>query len=651
MKISISPVQRIVIFLVIIIVIPLLLCNFGKTTSFYEIESAEFKSSKDQKWEYIKDRITAKDGQIFYVRKGPILIKAIRATKEDSIALERNMEELREILPHKTIDYFSNHMGIDIYEDITARHPENPVIIEPIEFYNSVITLSFHKATLRNIVNTSVLDNGSIITREDPNYRARFFGKRSLPENICFDFPDSISIDDRYKYIRYDLYRWLCLINPENQYAVSYSDGEGILNTPEFIPDFNTRTEKDIFFIQKLYSEDFMAEFESYLYANYPWRYAQKFMNKAQSKLMAYLCITLILILFFLVVFPVYNKTSFQMRYANYFISFLIIDICILYATNIYNYFVNLEIPLDLVGSFLLPLGVVSLIAFMTSWLLWGIEKIFIGNDDHVLKNYILHFLFTSITLNLPLVFIMYLNMLYGNLEYIIPFILLFIALSFLRVFLMYLHRNSEMLIRAKDVQLSQLRELQAATELNSLHAQINPHFLYNALNSIASLAHVDSDKTEKMALSLSDLFRYSVNRKGEKLSTIQEEVTMVNNYLQIEKIRFGEDLEFSLNVEDSIQETKIPRFILQPLIENSIKHGVSKIEEKGNITLDIYQKNKKLIIAVSDNGPDFPEGLISGHGLQSVFDLLRLSYGEQASMNWENLPKKKITITITSSF
>ena len=191
----------------------------------------------------------------------------------------------------------------------------------------------------------------------------------------------------------------------------------------------------------------------------------------------------------------------------------------------------------------------------------------------------------------------------------------------------------------------------QAATELNSLHAQINPHFLYNALNSIASLAHVDSYKTEKMALSLSDLFRYSVNRKGEKLTSIQEEVEMVQNYLQIEKIRFEDRLEYTIDVEDSIQKLKIPRFILQPLIENSIKHGVSKIEKKGYISLNIYQKNKKLIVAVSDNGPNFPEGLVSGHGLQSVFDLLRLSYGEQASMNWENLPKKKITITITSSF
>ncbi|NQY00590.1 MAG: hypothetical protein HRT70_05585 [Flavobacteriaceae bacterium] len=102
--------------------------------------------------------------------------------------------------------------------------------------------------------------------------------------------------------------------------------------------------------------------------------------------------------------------------------------------------------------------------------------------------------------------------------------------------------------------------------------------------------------------------------------------------------------------MDDSLQEVKIPRFILQPLIENAIKHGISKIEGHGSIELQIVTKENNLIIVVSDNGPHFPEGLVSGHGLQSVFDLLRLSYGELASMNWENLPEKKITIIINSN-
>ena len=87
--------------------------------------------------------------------------------------------------------------------------------------------------------------------------------------------------------------------------------------------------------------------------------------------------------------------------------------------------------------------------------------------------------------------------------------------------------------------------------------------------------------------------------------------------------------------------------FIIQPLIENSVKHGISKIEDKGHISLTIVKTEKGIEISVLDNGPDFPEGLVSGHGLQTVFDLLRLSYGEQASLNWQNTPQKCITITI----
>jgi len=224
------------------------------------------------------------------------------------------------------------------------------------------------------------------------------------------------------------------------------------------------------------------------------------------------------------------------------------------------------------------------------------------------------------------------------------------LIISLFRGVYIYLNHYTESIIKHKDLELSQLKELQAATELNSLHAQINPHFLYNALNSIASLAHINANKTEKMALSLSDLFRYSVNRKGEKMCTIKEEVEMVENYLKIEKIRFEDRLEFFVNVEPSLLEIKIPRFILQPIIENAVKHGISTIEEKGSIYLNITKNNNTLIISVSDNGPNFPDGLVSGHGLQSVYDLLRLSYGERAAMNWENLPKKKITISIRSN-
>ncbi|MDO3695234.1 histidine kinase [Wenyingzhuangia sp. chi5] len=210
--------------------------------------------------------------------------------------------------------------------------------------------------------------------------------------------------------------------------------------------------------------------------------------------------------------------------------------------------------------------------------------------------------------------------------------------------FFIFKERN---LIVENEMKLSNLRELKTKAELTSLQSQINPHFLYNALNSIASLAHTNADKTEKMALSLSDLFKYTINRKDKKISTVNDELEMVRSYLEIEQTRFGDRLEFVINVEDEVLQEEIPMFLLQPLVENAVKHGVSKIEDKGVIKLNIIKKDKGLEIEVTDNGPDFPEGLVSGHGLQTVYDLLRLSYGDKAALKWQNTPQKSICILI----
>jgi sensor histidine kinase YesM len=175
----------------------------------------------------------------------------------------------------------------------------------------------------------------------------------------------------------------------------------------------------------------------------------------------------------------------------------------------------------------------------------------------------------------------------------------------------------------------------------------INPHFLYNSLNSISSLAPIDAEKTQKMAHSLLNLFKYSINRKGENTSTIKEEIAIVKTYLEIEKIRFGEHLQFKIDVDKSLEKKEIPLFLIQPLVENAIKHGISKNIEDGKINIKVEKQQEEITISVADNGSNFPEGLLSGHGLQTVYDLLRLNYKDNASLNWTNHPKKKITITI----
>lgn len=235
-----------------------------------------------------------------------------------------------------------------------------------------------------------------------------------------------------------------------------------------------------------------------------------------------------------------------------------------------------------------------------------------------------------------------------------------YLALSQLFLFLMtiasiralvgYFIFKERNLIIENETKLANLRELKAKAELKSLQSQINPHFLYNSLNSIASLAPIDAQKTQKMAHSLSDLFKYSINRKDKKTSTVHDEVEMVKTYLDIEKIRFGDRLQFTVAVDTDLEKHEIPLFLIQPLVENAVKHGISKNEGVGTIDLKISKVQKEISISVSDNGPEFPEGLLSGHGLQTVFDLLRLTYGDKAALNWTNTPKKMIIITIPES-
>lgn len=195
------------------------------------------------------------------------------------------------------------------------------------------------------------------------------------------------------------------------------------------------------------------------------------------------------------------------------------------------------------------------------------------------------------------------------------------------------------------------MKELKNQAELNALHSRINPHFLYNSLNSIASLAHINPDKTENMATGLSELFRYSINKEDKTFVTVVEELEMVKKYLEIEKTRFEDKLIYKIEAKENVKEKLIPKFLIQPLAENAIKHGLSKIKEVGKITISVKQLEKDLVITIFDNGPNFPEEPVSGYGLQNLNDKLEIIYGEKAFINWENGENKNFKITLKNQF
>lgn len=217
--------------------------------------------------------------------------------------------------------------------------------------------------------------------------------------------------------------------------------------------------------------------------------------------------------------------------------------------------------------------------------------------------------------------------------------------LSILRAFYLFLSKKSENIIRKKDLELAKMSELHKQAELQSLRSKINPHFLYNSLNSIASLASFDAQKTEQMALALSDFFKYSINREQKQLNSLSEELNAVRTYLEIEKVRFGERLSFEIDCPDELLEIPIPQLLIQPLVENAIKHGLSQITEKGMVKIVVSKTGKILNIRVYDNGPDFPDGPLTGFGIRNTQERIVLLYGEKASVNWKNGENKFIEI------
>jgi len=190
---------------------------------------------------------------------------------------------------------------------------------------------------------------------------------------------------------------------------------------------------------------------------------------------------------------------------------------------------------------------------------------------------------------------------------------------------------------------------LNSESELASLQSSVNPHFLYNSLNSIAALSTRDPEKTRKMAFALSDFYRYNTNRNGDPFSTLGEEIEMLKTYLEIEKIRFEDKLNYSINVGENLKDERIPHFLLQPLVENAVKYGYNKSKNQTTIQIDVRMEGQKLKIEIGDNGEDFKEDMQKGFGLKSVTKKLKLLYPGRHEMEFINQPSKKVLISLIS--
>jgi len=202
--------------------------------------------------------------------------------------------------------------------------------------------------------------------------------------------------------------------------------------------------------------------------------------------------------------------------------------------------------------------------------------------------------------------------------------------------------------LKRKEIEETRLIQLQKSAELDALRARIDPHFLFNTFNSIASLIRINPDAAEAMVEKLSGLFRFSLRSSDRRFVELDEELNIVRNYLEIEKLRFGDRLAFFLECPEHLKSAPVPPLIIQPLIENSIKHGIAKMKNGGVVRVTCMEKDKFLVISVTDNGPGFKPGQINdGYGLRSVKDRLNLLYHTAHSFTIESNPSPRITMRL----
>jgi two-component system, LytTR family, sensor histidine kinase AlgZ len=184
-----------------------------------------------------------------------------------------------------------------------------------------------------------------------------------------------------------------------------------------------------------------------------------------------------------------------------------------------------------------------------------------------------------------------------------------------------------------------QLRGKVLSTELEALQARINPHFLFNTLNSIAALIREDPARAENMTLQLSALFRYTLQAPRSGLVTLGEELIIVQGYLAIEQERLGARLTSGIDVDEALHNQRIPALTLQPLVENAIKHGIAPGVAGGSVRVRGWREGDLVHVTVVNTGSGQTQSAGTGEGLENVRRRLRATFGARSSVTLRTAP------------
>ena len=325
------------------------------------------------------------------------------------------------------------------------------------------------------------------------------------------------------------------------------------------------------------------------------------------------------------------------------------------------------ERPVPFVDSLYMQMIWAYLFALATPFVLWAVSRMPIDRDNWV-RNILLHIpisivlgvLLTALgrvliwlrwgwPLDKPLTFESVARFVVANFTEAIGIYLL-IALSGYAFCYYRRFREGQVKTLQLEAQLSQ-------AQLQALKMQLHPHFLFNTLHSISALLHKDSEAARKMITRLGDFLRLTLENSGSQEVTMRQEMEFLGCYLEIERIRFQDRLTTRLDVAQQTLDAKVPNLILQPIVENAIRHGIAPRSSQGLIEIEAKQQNGTLRIQVRDNGPGLSEHRTSenvfkkGLGLANTETRLEQLYGPAHSFNLSNNPDGGLIVTLEIPF
>ena len=333
--------------------------------------------------------------------------------------------------------------------------------------------------------------------------------------------------------------------------------------------------------------------------------------------------------------------------------------VALFFSTQVFMLYYSENLPIPYTKAFLVQGAACYLWALMTPVVLWLARRYRI--DRHNWRNKVLFHVVLSVALSSVLItihFVIYVLImnrpnkltLFWAFNYLYPNLDRFLLVYWF-IFLMSHAWNYYYSYREGELKASRLRTQLAQAQLEALKMQIHPHFLFNTLHSISALLSKDTEAARKMISRLGDFLRLTLENGGSTEVSLQQELEFLKGYLEIERIRFKDRLSTTINVDPQVLNVQVPNLILQPLVENAMRHAIARTNA-GEVEITAMPRNGVVRIEIKDNGPGIEEmkslrGTSTGLGLANTQARLIALYGSDARFELRNRPSGGLTVML----